>query len=43
MQGLVVEPQGSEEEDVGSRDWDVEEAQGGGTIAGSGRSEPEIS
>ena len=43
MQGLVVGPQGSEEEDVGIREWDVEEAQGGGTIAGSGRSEPEIS
>jgi len=36
VQGLVVGPQGSEGEDV-------EEAQWGGTISGSGSSEPEIS
>lgn len=43
MQGLVVGPQGSEGEDVGVREWDVEEAQWGGTISGSGSSEPSIS
>lgn len=42
MQGLVVGPQGSDGEDVGVREWDVEEAQRGGTVSGSGSSEPEI-
>lgn len=30
MQGLVVGPHGSEGEDVGVREWDVEEARGRG-------------
>lgn len=43
MQGLVVGPQGSDGEDVGVREWDVEEVTEGKTVSGSGSSEPRFS